>query len=98
MYETIMKKNYRKAFQTVVILAVLLVIASAIAVPLSLSQQISDLSVLAQSRVKATAPATQIERPLGRAASRRSPQSLMLFSVAAPSCGWRCWSTTGCWL
>ena len=50
MHEMMMKKNYGKAFRTVVILAVLLVIVSAIAVPLSLSQQISDLSTLEQSK------------------------------------------------
>ena len=40
--EKIMRWNYKKAFVTVVILAVVLALVSAIAVPLSLSQQIRD--------------------------------------------------------
>ena len=42
MKEKIMRWNYKKAFVTVVILAVVLALVSAIAVPLSLSQQIRD--------------------------------------------------------
>ena len=46
MREAIMKKNYAKAFKTVVILAVVLAVVSAVAIPLSLSRQIRDLSAL----------------------------------------------------
>ena len=42
MKEKIMRWNYKKAFVTIVILAVVLALVSAIAVPLSLSQQIRD--------------------------------------------------------
>ena len=42
MKEKIMHWNYKKAFVTIVILAVVLALVSAIAVPLSLSQQIRD--------------------------------------------------------
>ena len=49
MREAIMKKNYAKAFKAVILLAVLLAVVSAIAVPLSLSRQINDISALEQS-------------------------------------------------
>ena len=42
MKEKIMRWNYKKAFVTIVILAVVLALVSAISVPLSLSQQIRD--------------------------------------------------------
>lgn len=42
MKEKIMRWNYKKAFVTLIILAVVLALVSAIAVPLSLSQQIRD--------------------------------------------------------
>lgn len=49
MRETILKKNYAKAFKTVVLLAVLLAVVSAVSIPLSLSRQIGDLSNLEQA-------------------------------------------------
>ena len=49
MREAIMKKNYAKAFRTVILLAVVLAVVSAIAVPLSLSRQLRDISALEQS-------------------------------------------------
>ena len=49
MKEKIMRWNYKKAFVTVVILAVVLALVSAIAVPLSLSQQIRDAHAWEQS-------------------------------------------------
>lgn len=49
MRETIMKKNYAKAFKTVILLAVVLAVVTAVAIPLSLSQQISDISALEQT-------------------------------------------------
>lgn len=42
MKEKIMRWNYKKAFVTVVVLAVVLALVSAVSVPLSLSQQIRD--------------------------------------------------------
>ena len=42
MKEKIMQWNYKKAFVTIILLAVVLALVSAIAVPLSLSQQIRD--------------------------------------------------------
>lgn len=50
MKEKIMTKNYAKAFKTVIILAVVLALLSAISIPLSLAQQIRDISALEQSR------------------------------------------------
>ena len=50
MREAIMKKNYAKAFKTVIVLAVVLVIVTVVAIPLSLSQQISDISALKQTK------------------------------------------------
>ena len=47
--EKIMRWNYKKAFVTVVILAVVLALVSAIAVPLSLSQQIRDAHAWGQT-------------------------------------------------
>lgn len=54
MRETIMKKNYAKAFKTVILLAVALAVVTAVAIPLSLSQQISDLSSLEQTKQEQT--------------------------------------------
>ena len=54
MREKLMKKNYAKAFKTIVILAVLLALFSAVVIPLSLSQQISDLSALHQTAQEQT--------------------------------------------
>ena len=54
MRETIMKKNYAKAFKRVVLLAVLLAVVSAVSIPLSLSKQISDLSNLEQIKQEQT--------------------------------------------
>ncbi len=50
MREVIMKKNYAKAFRMVILLAVVLAVISAVAIPLSLSQQISDISALKQTK------------------------------------------------
>lgn len=49
MHEKLMKKDCAKAFKTVVILVVLLALMSAVVIPLSLSQQISDISSLPQT-------------------------------------------------
>lgn len=49
MKEKIMRWNYKKAFVTIIILAVVLALVSAIAVPLSLSQQIRDAHAWEQS-------------------------------------------------
>ena len=56
MRERIMKKNYAKAFRTLILLALLLAIVSAVAVPLSLSQQIRDISALEQAGREQTLP------------------------------------------
>ena len=50
-----MNKDYAKAFKTIVIMAVLLALLSAVVIPLSLSQQISDLSSLRQTSQEQTA-------------------------------------------
>lgn len=50
MREVIMKKNYSKAFRMVILLAVVLAVISAVAIPLSLSRQISDISALEQTK------------------------------------------------
>lgn len=57
MREMMMKKNYAKAFKTIVLLAVLLAVVSAVSIPLSLSKQISDLSNLEQTKQEQTAQA-----------------------------------------
>ena len=55
MREKRMNKDYAKAFKTIVIMAVLLALLSAVVIPLSLSQQISDLSSLRQTSQEQTA-------------------------------------------
>lgn len=50
MKEKVMTKNYAKAFKTVIILAIVLALVSAISIPLCLAQQIRDISALEQSR------------------------------------------------
>ena len=50
MREVIMKKNYSKAFRMVILLAVVLAVISAVAIPLSLSRQVSDISALEQTK------------------------------------------------
>lgn len=57
MREMMMKKNYAKAFKTIVLLAVLLAVVSAVSSPLSLSRQISDLSNLEQTKQEQTVQA-----------------------------------------
>lgn len=49
MHEKVMQKNYAKAYKLVAILAVVLAVLSAVAVPLSLSQQIKDAAALEQT-------------------------------------------------
>lgn len=58
MRESILKKNYAKAFKRVILLAVILAVVSAAAIPPSLSRQISDLSALEQARQEETLPAS----------------------------------------
>lgn len=54
MREKLMKKDYCKAFKLVAVLAVILAVVSAVAVPLSLSRQLSDLSALRQTTQEQT--------------------------------------------
>lgn len=49
MHEKVMRLNYRKAYKWVVILALVLAVVSAVAIPLSLSQQIKDAAALEQT-------------------------------------------------
>ena len=56
MIETIMKKNYVKAFRTVAILAVLLAVFTAVAVPMRLSKQIGEIVSLERSNDVAALP------------------------------------------
>ena len=46
MEKAIMKKDFAKAFKRTVLLAILLAVVSAIAIPLSLSRQLKDISAL----------------------------------------------------
>ena len=62
MREKMMNKDYAKAFKTIVIMAVLLALLSAVVIPLSLSQQISDLSSLRQTSQEQTARGA-VEKP-----------------------------------
>lgn len=48
MKNHVMTKNYKKAFRQLIICFVILVVISAVGIPLSLSQQIHDASVLKQ--------------------------------------------------
>lgn len=48
MKNYVMTKNYKKAFRRLIICFVILVVISAVGIPLSLSQQIHDASVLKQ--------------------------------------------------
>lgn len=61
MREAIMKKNYAKAFKTVILLAVVLAVVTAVAIPLSLSQQISDISALKEAGQEETVQPTDGE-------------------------------------
>lgn len=54
--KTILTKNYAKAFKRLILLAVVLAVVTAAAVPLSLSRQISDLSALEQTKQEETLP------------------------------------------
>lgn len=49
MHEKVMQLNYKKAYKWVVILALVLAVVSAVAIPLSLSQQIKDAAALEQT-------------------------------------------------
>ena len=59
-----MNKDYAKAFKTIVIMAVLLALLSAVVIPLSLSQQISDASHFRQQAQAADMTEHQAERAL----------------------------------
>lgn len=48
MKNYVMTKNYKKAFRRLIICFVILAVISAVGIPLSLSQQIHDASVLKQ--------------------------------------------------
>lgn len=48
MKNCVMTKNYKKAFRRLIVCFVILVVISAVGIPLSLSQQIHDASVLKQ--------------------------------------------------
>ena len=48
MINYVMTKNYKKAFRRLIVCFVILVVISAVGIPLSLSQQIHDASVLKQ--------------------------------------------------
>lgn len=45
MHEKVMQKNYAKAYKLIAILALVLAVASAVVIPLSLSQQIQDAAL-----------------------------------------------------
>ena len=49
MHEMIMKRNFKKTFKILIVMAVLLAVLSAAVVPMSLSQQIRDWKQLEQS-------------------------------------------------
>ncbi len=53
MKERIMKRDYGKTFKRIAVLFVLLAVVTAVAVPLSLSRQISDAAALKQERALA---------------------------------------------
>ena len=49
MHEKVMQKNYAKAYKLIAILALVLAVASAVVIPLSLSRQIQDAAALEQT-------------------------------------------------
>lgn len=53
MKEAIMKKDFAKAFKRTILLAVLLAVVSTIAIPLSLSRQLKDISALKETAQEA---------------------------------------------
>ena len=101
MREKMMNKDYAKAFKTIVIMAVLLALLSAVVIPLSLSQQISDLSSLRQTSQEQTAQQDLVGSP---EQNRKAGAVHQLHiagrwrpSAASRSSGWRLEFITGCW-
>ena len=82
MREKLMKKDYAKAFKTTVILAVLLALLSAVVIPLSLSQQISDLSSLKQ-----TAQEQTVQQDGVRGEHHADREELWKSSITPPTAG-----------
>lgn len=97
MREKMMNKDYAKAFKTIVIMAVLLALLSAVVIPLSLSQQISDLSSLRQTSQEQTAQqdGEHSEHHADREELWKS--QITPPSAASRSSGWRLEFITGCW-
>ncbi len=106
MREIMMKKNYAKTFKRLAILAVLLAVFSAIALPLSFSQQIQDLTAIMQS--EPSQPALQHDKHDAhqefdheewwrKAKSLHSPLPTTQFSAEPPCSGLHCFATTSCW-
>ena len=58
MKNYVMTKNYKKAFRRLIICFVILAVISAVGIPLSLSQQIHDASVLKQQAALASTDPT----------------------------------------
>ena len=82
MREKLMRKDYAKAFKIVIILAVLLALASAVAVPLSLSRQIGDLSALQQ-----TAREQAAQQDGARGERHTDREELWKSSITPPTAG-----------
>ena len=55
MKNRIMHKDFAKAFRLILVIFIVLAVFTAVAIPLSLSQQISDLSSLRQTSQEQTA-------------------------------------------
>ena len=64
MKNYVMTKNYKKAFRRLIICFVILAVISAVGIPLSLSQQISDASHFRQQAQAADMTEHQAERAL----------------------------------
>ena len=79
MREAIMKKNYAKVFKLVILLAVVLAVVTAVTVPLSLSQQISDLSALEQAKQEQT-----VQQPGGEYGARHTDREELWKSQITP--------------
>ena len=80
MKNYVMTKNYKKAFRRLIICFVILAVISAVGIPLSLSQQIRDASVLKQQAALASPDPTNntatVEASITPVAPPEKPQSL----------------------
>ena len=88
MKNRIMHKDFAKAFRLILVIFIVLAVFTAVAIPLSLSQQISDASHFRQQAQAADMTEHQAERAL---------KSSITPSSAASACCGPCWRFTTGW-